>query len=129
LVEISVPRGVGTLLGRYWQALLLMFSIIMIVAGLLTAQPTVSGGGWTVLLFVQVLFMLRTLLSDYLRAGDRRRALIRLAALTVAALALYGGLQAYNVLNLRWKNAQNALCEFLDNCPTPPYSSAKRDRD
>jgi hypothetical protein len=33
LVEISVPRGIGTLLGRYWQALLLMISIIMIFAG------------------------------------------------------------------------------------------------
>jgi hypothetical protein len=115
LIEISVPRGIGALLGRYWQTLVLMISILMIVAGLVTAQPTVSGFGWTVLGFV-------------VRAGPCRGLLIGLAALIVAGLAIIGGFQSYGYLSGRWQVAQATFCDFFDNCPRPTYSSAGPER-
>jgi hypothetical protein len=95
LVEISVPRHWGTLLGKYWQSLLLLISIILIVAGPLTAQPAISAFGWAALGFAVLLLVLRTILWDFMRAGKVRAARGGLAILIAAGVVFVGGLQIY----------------------------------
>jgi hypothetical protein len=118
LVEISVPRHWSTLLGKYWQSLLLLISIILIVAGLVTAQPAVSAFGWAALGFAVLLFVLRTILWDFMRAGKVRAALGGLAILIAAGVVFVGGLQIYKWGGAEWKEVQVLTCEALHNCPT-----------
>jgi hypothetical protein len=126
LVEISIPRHWGTLLGRYWQSLLLLISIILIVAGLLTAIPAISGFGWAVLALAVFLIVVRTILWDFMRAGRVRMALIGLAILITAGVLLIGGLDIYNRVSARWGKVQAWTCQKLQNCPTQPAASEPR---
>jgi hypothetical protein len=118
LVEISVPHHWATLLGRYWQSLLLLISIILIVAGLLTTQPAVSGFGWALLGLAVLLLILRTLLWDFMRAGKVRAALAGLAILIAAGVFFVGGLQVYRWAGVGWQNVQARICAAIHNCPT-----------
>jgi hypothetical protein len=117
LVEISVPRHWGTLLGKYWQSLLLLVSIILILAGLLSAEPAVLGFGWAVLGFAVLLLTLRTILWDFMRAGNVRTALGGLGILIIASVVVVGGLQIYNWAGTGWEKVQTWTCRRLDNCP------------
>jgi hypothetical protein len=117
LVEISVPRHWGTLLGKYWQSLLLLVSIILILAGLLSAEPAVLGFGWAVLGFAVLLLTLRTILWDFMRAGNVRTALGGLGILIIASVVVIGGLQIYNWAGTGWEKVQTWTCRRLDNCP------------
>jgi di/tricarboxylate transporter len=117
LVEISVPRHWSTLLGKYWQSLLLLISIILIVAGLLTAQPAVSGFGWAALGVAVLLLVLRTILWDFMRAGKVRAALGRLAILIAVGAVFVGSMQIYKWFGAEWEKMQALTCGVLDNCP------------
>jgi hypothetical protein len=117
LVEISVPHHWATLLGRYWQSLLLLISIILIAAGLVATQPSV---GWAVLGLSVLLVALRTILWDFM-SGSRFRAAVGALVIVLVLAVLY-----------RWANAwsqtlQTSTCSLLGNCPaqvhSPPFST------
>jgi Protein of unknown function (DUF3376) len=126
LVEISVPRHWSTLLGKYWQTLLLLISIILILAGLLTAQPAISGFGWAALGFALLILVLRTILWDFMRAGKVRAALGGLAILIAAGVVFLGGLEIYKWAGAEWTKVQASVCEELNNCADqtagPPHT-------
>jgi len=116
LVEISVPRHWATLLGRYWQSLLLLISIIMILAGLLSSQPAVSGFGWALLAFAVFLMVVRTLLWEFMRRG-RVRGVLRVVIAVFAAVILFAaGLQLYQWGGSAWQKVQAFTCEKLGSC-------------
>ena len=73
LVEISVPRQLGMLLGNYWHSLVLLISIILIPAGLFSDQAAVLAFGWAALGFAVLLLVLRTVLQICARAKFGRR--------------------------------------------------------
>ncbi|MBI3275474.1 MAG: DUF3376 domain-containing protein [Methylocystis sp.] len=129
LVEISVPRDWRTLLGKYWHSLLLLISIILILGGLLTAQPAVSGFGWAALGFAALLLILRTILWDFMRAGKIRAALGGLAILIAAVVASVGGVRIYGWIGAEWENAQAWTCGALHNCPSQFVGPAPRARE
>jgi len=95
VVEISVPRSALWHLGTYWQSLLLLISLLLIVAGIFSSQPGVAGVGWSLFAIVAVLFVLRTALGYYLRGRDPRRALAIIVALVVLLFFGIGIWQSY----------------------------------
>jgi hypothetical protein len=129
LVEISVPRQLGALLGNYWHALLLLISTILILAGLFSDQPAVSAFGWAAMGFAVVLLVLRTILWDYMRAGKIRSALVGLAILIGTGSAVVGALQVYKWISAEWEEVQALTCEALHNCPVQAPVPAPRARE
>jgi patatin-related protein len=67
LVEISVPRGLLTLLARYWQQLLLMLAILLIAGGAAFTEPGARNVGWGLLALIAAVGSARRLLGDYMR--------------------------------------------------------------
>jgi patatin-related protein len=95
VVEISVPRSAWSLLGSYWQSLLLLISGLLIVAGLLSNQPGVGGVGWTLFAIALLLFTLRTILSSYMRGGGALRTIVGFLGLIMLLLEVVGAWQTY----------------------------------
>jgi patatin-related protein len=95
VVEISVPRSALSLLGTYWQSLLLLISGLLIVASLLSNQPGVGGVGWTLFAVGMLLFTLRTMLGSYMRGGRALRTIGGFVALILLLLMGVGAWQSY----------------------------------
>jgi hypothetical protein len=104
LVEISIPRSFGVLLGHYWQSLLLVISIVLIVAGLFGA-PGVSALGWTLLLADVAIFALRRSLTGFM-SGSAPGSLRTIAALTLLILLGAGGWKVYDLAMAGWTKLQ-----------------------
>jgi hypothetical protein len=98
LVEISVPRSIFQLLGKYWMSLLGLVAVILVVAGIIGGQSGVGRIGWSLLGIAVVLFIVRALLSSWMRGG---RSLLKFIGgvlmLIVFLLLLLGGHTAYKL--------------------------------
>jgi patatin-related protein len=93
VVEISVPRTAGKLLGDYWQSLLFLISVILIAAGFLSSS--VAGVGWSLFAIAVVLFTLRTILASHMRGGGALRAIAGLLILVLVLLLGVGVWQTH----------------------------------
>ena len=100
VVEISVPRSAFQLLGTYWQSLLFLIAVILIVAGLFASKTGVSGVGWSLFAVAVLLFVLRTILGSYMRGGKALRAIVGIVVVLLTALLAVGAWQTY-----RWLSA------------------------
>jgi len=96
VVEISVPRSALRHLGTYWQSLLLLISLLLIVAGAFSSQPGVAGVGWSLFAITTVVFVLRTALGSYIRAGNALRVLGSILALILLIFLGIGIWQSYD---------------------------------
>jgi patatin-related protein len=89
LVQVATPRTLPQILFRYWQPLLVLVSLLMIVGGALFGSPGTSKAGWVLLGFVVGGRLVVWLTQDLLR---RRRGWIigitLVAVLIVVVLAV-----------------------------------------
>jgi patatin-related protein len=90
IVEISIPRKIGTLFGRYWQSLLLLISIVLIVAGIIGAGSGVAIVGWSLFLATILLFLARATLGRFMRGANVRGLLGTVGVLL--AIAVFGAM-------------------------------------
>jgi patatin-related protein len=88
VIEISVPRSLFRQLGNYWQWLLLLIALILILIGAPLA-PAVAGVGWSLLAFSLALYLIRSFLGNYMRGGQAD-LLKGLAALCVILILIAG---------------------------------------
>jgi patatin-related protein len=107
IVEISIPRKIGTLFGRYWQSLLLLISIVLIAAGILGAQSGVAAVGWTLLLATLLLFLVRATLARFMRGGNVFGLISTVAAVAAALVFAAGGWQIYSWAAVLWDKLQH----------------------
>jgi patatin-related protein len=95
LVEISVPRSAWRLLANYWQYLLLLIAVILVLGGMVTGQAGVAVFGWVLVGGSVVLATLRWALKSFMQG---RRPLLVFASVMIFVLALLvaaGGWQVY----------------------------------
>ncbi|HET9165495.1 MAG TPA: hypothetical protein VFP11_05830, partial [Candidatus Angelobacter sp.] len=98
LVEISVPRSLWELLGKYWQSLLLLVAIILLAAGLISGQKGVAGVGWSLAGLAVALFLVRTVLRAWMGGGRNVLGFFRgVIVLLLLALIALGGYRAYQL--------------------------------
>lgn len=90
LVEVSAPRSIGSLFGRYWQQLGMVVAIVLIVFGVLKGSSEVATAGWTVFGFVTAFFVARTVLGTFMRGGSVKRLVAGALITILAALLLIG---------------------------------------
>jgi patatin-related protein len=95
LVEISVPRSLGTLLGKYWQSLLLLIAIILLIAGVISGQKDVSGVGWSLFGIFLALLTIRSIFGSWMRGGNVFRYVRGLIVLVLVILVCFGAHQVY----------------------------------
>jgi hypothetical protein len=100
VVEISVPRSAAKVLGDYWQSLLLLISVLLIVSGFISGQSSVVGVGWSLFAIFVLLFILRTSLSSYIRGGKALRSIAATIAVVLVCLTGIGAWKSY-----RWIDA------------------------
>jgi hypothetical protein len=116
LVEISVPRHWTTLLGNYWQSLLLLISLILILAGLLSDQHAVSTLGFVSLGLTSLVFIIKTILSDFMQAGKKRAVLLGLVFVVVAVCTVAGALNIYHWGSTEMKIVQGRVWKAINKC-------------
>jgi len=116
MVEISVPRSIFELLGKYWLSLLSLVAAVLLVAGLIGGQKGVTGTGWALLGIVLVLSVFRALLSSWMRGGRTLWGFIQgLLLLIVFLLLLLGGHTAYKFYECdlaQWLSSHG--CHLID---------------
>ena len=95
LVEISVPRSSWRLVANYWQYVLLLTAVILVVGGMITGQAGVAVFGWVLVGSSVVLATLRWALKSFMQG---HRPLLLFASVMIFALAFLaaaGGWQVY----------------------------------
>lgn len=119
VVEISVPRSAGQLLGKYWQSLLFLIAAILIAAGLISGQAGVSGVGWACLAIAVALFTLRTALGSFMRGKSAWRFIRAVLIIVLTAVFAIGGWTVYSWTRTGWASAQQKVhCLFHPCQPT-----------
>lgn len=102
LVEVSVPRGIPTIFARHWQRLLLLFSVLMIIGGVMFGESGARNVGWGVIGLIVVIGSARRLLGDYIghRKGFKRllQVFVLLLLLTSVANGLWYADDTWTVL-------------------------------
>jgi patatin-related protein len=95
LVEISVPQSPWWRLADYWQYLLLLIAVLLVIGGMLTGQADIAVFGWVLIGGSAVLVTLRWALKSFMHG---RRPLLFFASVIIFVLALLaaaGGWQVY----------------------------------
>lgn len=121
LVEISVPRTFWELIGKYWQSLLLLIAIILLIAGLISGQKGVAGVGWSLMGIAVALFFIRTLLGSWMRGRNPLGFVRGFLILVILGLTALGGYRLYQLSTcdwVRWLNSHG--CKFIQPRCTPP---------
>jgi patatin-related protein len=95
VVEISVPRSAWKLLADYWQYLVLLIAVLLVVGGMLTGQAGLAVFGWVLIGGSVVLATLRWALSSFMRGRSPLVFLASVAIFVLALLAAVGGWQVY----------------------------------
>jgi Protein of unknown function (DUF3376) len=109
VVELSVPRSAGTIIGRYWQALLLLIALLLIIAGLVSGQAPVSGVGWACFAIATALFVLRTALGSFMRGGNAWRGIRAVVVLLLVIVFAIGVWTTYEVIGNGWNWVQDKV--------------------
>ena len=97
LVEISVPRSLLELLGKYWQSLLLLIAIILLVGGLISGQKGVSGAGWSLMGIAVALFTIRAIFGSWMRGRNIWGFIRGVLILLILSLIALGGYRGYEL--------------------------------
>jgi hypothetical protein len=95
LVEISVPPSPWWRLANYWQYLLLLIAVLLVIGGMLTGQAGIAVFGWVLIGGSVVLATLRWALKSFMQG---RRLLVFFASVIIVVLVLLaavGGWQLY----------------------------------
>jgi patatin-related protein len=116
VVEISVPRSPGKLLGTYWQSLLFLIAGILIAAGLISGQAGVSSVGWACFAIAVALFTLRRALGSFMRGRSAWRFIRALAIVVLTAIFAIGGWRVYDWGRTSWNGAQEKVCQWFHTC-------------
>ena len=126
LVEISVPRSLGTVLGRYWQTLILLLGVLLILAGLFTGQMPLSGAGWAAVGIAIALLLLRNALHSFMRGGKILRMIRVVTEIACICVFLIGILQVWRAIGSFWGKSREEICHRLNNCPALPGDTGVR---
>jgi patatin-related protein len=113
VVELSVPRSGPRILGRYWQSLLMLIALLLIVAGLIGGQAAVSGVGWGCLAIALALFMLRNALGTFMRGRNVLRAARGVIVLVLIVVFAIGAMTTYHFASVGWHAAQQKVNELM----------------
>ncbi len=106
VVELSIPRSAGTILGRYWQSLLIVIGLLLILAGLVSGQASLSGVGWTCLAIALALALVRNALGSAMRGRNAWRSLRSVFSILLLVVFALGAFTTYGLVCRGWNFLQ-----------------------
>ncbi len=105
-VAVAVPGSLGNLFVRHWLAVLYVFSVLLIIGGVLLNNP-IKTFGWQALGFTVAVNLIIAGLGDYIAGRWRWLVAIRatLAVILISLLAL-GSYRLVEMARPRWPDAE-----------------------
>jgi patatin-related protein len=95
VVEISVPRSAGELLGRYWNSLALLIGMLLVALGLVSDRPGIDGVGWMLVSLAAALVAVRSVLRSFMSGTSLWRRARTVVFAVIAVVLVAGIFQSY----------------------------------